>query len=145
MANHLALENQLCFRLYRLNKRMAKMYAPLLKSLNLTYPQYLVMLALWQSTSEGRSVKSLGETLELDSGTLSPLLKRMQANGLIQRTRSEEDERTVLISLTESGIALEAQAIDIPLTLFGKTGLSESEFTQLTYLLDKLISTTANT
>ncbi|QOL24645.1 MarR family transcriptional regulator [Thalassotalea sp. LPB0316] len=142
MAEQLRLENQLCFRLYRLNKRMTKMYAPLLKGLGLTYPQYLVMLVLWQEAPNTMSVKALGKKLELDSGTLSPLLKRMQSQGLIDRIRSEEDERSVAIGLTEFGASLESKALDIPISLFSQTGLSETEFSQLTSLLDKLIATT---
>ena len=142
MSNLLALENQLCFRLYRLNKRMAKMYAPLLSELDLTYPQYLVMLALWQKSPELLTVKQLGKLLELDSGTLSPLLKRMIANGLINKTRSESDERAVLIALTTKGHTLKEAASQIPLKMCEKTYLTEDEFTQLTGLLDKLIKTT---
>lgn len=142
MSDLLALENQLCFRLYRLNKRMAKMYAPLLSELDLTYPQYLVMLALWQKSPELLTVKQLGNLLELDSGTLSPLLKRMIANGLINKTRSESDERAVLIALTTKGHALKEAASQIPLKMCEKTYLTEDEFTQLTGLLDKLIKTT---
>jgi len=142
MSDLLALENQLCFRLYRLNKRMAKMYAPLLSELGLTYPQYLVMLALWQKSPELLTVKQLGKLLELDSGTLSPLLKRMIANGLINKTRSESDERAVLIALTNKGHTLKEAASQIPLKMCEKTYLTEDEFTQLTGLLDKLIKTT---
>ena len=142
MVEQLALENQLCFRLYRLNKRMNKMYAPLLKALGLTYPQYLVMLALWQMSPKTISVKALGQKLELDSGTLSPLLKRMEANGLVQRNRSQDDERSVFVALTESGAALQEKAVDIPMTLFSQTGLGEDEYHQLTQQLDKLIDST---
>jgi len=108
-SNELALENQLCFALYNASRAMTKAYQPHLKKLGLTYPQYIAMLSLWQQ--DGCSVKALGETLMLDSGTLTPLLKRLETAGLINRNRSLEDERTVLITLTNQGQSLKSQAL----------------------------------
>ena len=108
----LALDNQLCFALYSASLAMTKTYKPLLDKIGLTYPQYLVMLVLWQE--EDLLVKSIGEKLFLDSGTLTPLLKRLEASGLILRTRDLQDERQVRITLTREGRALKRRAQDIP-------------------------------
>lgn len=108
----LLLDNQLCFALYSTSLAMTKLYQPLLKALGLTYPQYLVMLVLWEG--DGISVSDLGERLFLDSGTLTPLLKRLQHAGLLQRQRSVADERRVQIVLTPAGRALQAQAAAVP-------------------------------
>ena len=108
----LLLDNQLCFALYSTSLAMTKLYQPLLKSLGLTYPQYLVMLVLWEQ--DGVSVSDLGERLFLDSGTLTPLLKRLQTAGLLERQRSSVDERRVQIVLTAAGRALRLQAAAVP-------------------------------
>lgn len=108
----LALDNQLCFALYSASLAMTKTYKPLLEKIGLTYPQYLVMLVLWQE--EDLLVKYIGEKLFLDSGTLTPLLKRLEASGLILRTRDLQDERQVRITLTKEGRALNRRAHDIP-------------------------------
>ncbi|MET0963788.1 MAG: MarR family transcriptional regulator [Noviherbaspirillum sp.] len=108
----LALDNQFCFALYSASLAMTKTYKPLLDRIGLTYPQYLVMLVLWQE--DGLLVKSIGEKLFLDSGTLTPLLKRLEASGLILRTRDLEDERQVRITLTREGRALKRRAQEIP-------------------------------
>ena len=110
--NALKLDNQLCFALYSASLQMTKLYAPLLKPMGLTYPQYLVMLVLWEN--DGTMVSQLGERLFLDSGTLTPLLKRMQAAGLVTRQRAVEDERRVHIALTDSSRLLKIQAAQIP-------------------------------
>ncbi len=104
----LLLENQLCFALYSTSLAMTRVYRPLLDALGLTYPQYLVLLVLWQY--DGLAIGELGERVALDSGTLTPLLKRMQAQGLIERTRSAADERLVLITLTRQGAELRTRA-----------------------------------
>jgi len=109
--NELALDNQLCFALYNASRAMTKTYQPHLKKLGLTYPQYIAMLSLWQQ--DGCSVKALGESLMLDSGTLTPLLKRLEVAGLVNRNRSLEDERTVLVTLTQQGKSLKMKAIDM--------------------------------
>ena len=108
----LALENQFCFALYSASLAMTKTYKPFLDKLGLTYPQYLVMLVLWQQ--DDVLVKSIGEKLFLDSGTLTPLLKRLEASSLIERTRDEADERQVRITLTREGRALKKKAQCIP-------------------------------
>lgn len=110
--NALALDHQLCFALYSASLAMTKLYKPLLSELGLTYPQYLVMLALWGD--DGLSVSALGECLYLDSGTLTPLLKRLEANGLLSRVRDSTDERRVHIVLTAQGRALKTRAQGIP-------------------------------
>src|SRR6266852_5098521 len=109
----LALENQFCFALYSASLAMTKTYKPFLKSLGLTYPQYLVMLVWWQQ--DDVLVKEIGQQLFLDSGTLTPLLKRLEASSLITRTRDDIDERQVRIMLTKEGRALKKKAQDIPL------------------------------
>lgn len=116
----LALDNQLCFALYSASLAMTKTYKPLLDKIGLTYPQYLVMLVLWQE--EDLLVKSIGEKLFLDSGTLTPLLKRLEASGLILRTRDLQDERQVRITLTKEGRALKRRAQDIPAQVLCASG-----------------------
>ncbi len=108
----LLLDNQLCFALYSTSLAMTKLYKPLLETLGLTYPQYLVMLVLWER--DGLMVSELGERLFLDSGTLTPLLKRLESAGLIARIRDVQDERRVHITLTAAGRALKTQAASIP-------------------------------
>ena len=109
----LLLDSQLCFLVYRLHRALNERYRPVLAELGLTYPQYLVMLVLWEA--EPMTVGELGGRLHLDSGTLSPLLKRMEGAGLVARTRSAEDERSVRISLTVAGRDLRARATNVPL------------------------------
>ncbi|MCM0611722.1 MarR family transcriptional regulator [Marinobacter sediminum] len=112
----LALDNQICFALYAASREITARYRPLLADLELTYPQYLVMLVLWEQELAGNvtRVSSLGKRLRLDSGTLTPLLKRLADRGLVLRQRSTEDERVVTLSLTESGRALRAKAEAVP-------------------------------
>ena len=126
----LLLDNQLCFALYSASLAMTKLYQPLLKKLGLTYPQYLAMLVLWER--DGLMVSELGERLFLDSGTLTPLLKRMQAAGLVARTRAVTDERRVHISLTAAGRALKAQAAVIPGCVLAAAACSVPELIALT-------------
>lgn len=136
MHDQLKLSNQLCFPLYTISKEITRRYTPLLEPLNLTYPQYLVMLVLWEFGE--LSVSEIGEKLHLDSGTLTPLLKRLQTKGLVERTRSQKDERSVTISLTEQGKLLENKAIDIPQKLGDCLALSTDEITMLVKLIVKL-------
>jgi MarR family transcriptional regulator, organic hydroperoxide resistance regulator len=110
------LDGQLCFALYSANLAMGKVYRQLLAKLDLTYPQYLVMLVLWER--DGVTVSELGDRLFLDSATLTPLLKRLQAAGLVARNRSTADERQVIVTLTDEGRALQAKAADVPVDLF---------------------------
>jgi DNA-binding MarR family transcriptional regulator len=125
----LALDRQLCFALYATSLAMTKAYKPLLEPLGLTYPQYLVMLVLWEG--DGLTVSQLGERLSLDSGTLTPLLKRLEALGHVQRLRDAADERRVLLSLTPSGRALRSLAISIPKTLAEATACNAKELADL--------------
>lgn len=108
----LQLDNQLCFALYSTSLAMTRLYKPLLDELGVTYPQYLVLLVLWEQ--DGMSVSALGERLLLDSGTLTPLLKRLEASGLVLRQRAVQDERRVHITLTDAGRQLKARANAIP-------------------------------
>jgi DNA-binding MarR family transcriptional regulator len=130
------LNRQVCFALYSASKAATAVYRPILDELGLTYPQYLVMLVLWES--EPRSVRELGEELGLDSGTLSPLLKRLESLGLVERRRSAEDERRVEVFLTEAGTALSSKATGIPKHLADAAGLSAVELDQLRETLRKL-------
>ncbi len=124
-----SLDQQLCFALYSASRAMTAAYRPVLAEMNLTYPQYLVLLVLWES--ERVTVGQLGERLHLDSGTLSPLLKRLQANGFVSRERSSADERLVDVTLTEAGRALERRAQCIPDRLFSSSGMTEGDAADL--------------
>lgn len=121
----LLLSNHLCFAIYASSREMIKLYHPLLKELGITYPQYLVLLVLWEK--EKISVKGLGEELYLDSGTLTPVLKRLEERGLIIRERSKEDERSVIITLTTEGNEFKEKVTMIPNAVFDKTGCNEEE------------------
>lgn len=132
----LQLDNQLCFALYSASLAMTKLYTPLLSALNLTYPQYLVLLVLWEQ--DGLTVTALGERLSLNSGTLTPLLKRIEASGLLVRERSQEDERRVLVSLTPDGKNLKLRAASIPPCVAKATNCSLSELMALTQQLKAL-------
>ncbi len=110
--NPLSLDRQICFALYRASRAIIRAYTPMLDALGLTYPQYLVLLVLWEKDQV--PVGFIGEKLELDSATLTPLLKRMEQAGLIDRSRSPEDERVVMIALTRKGRSLRSSALDIP-------------------------------
>ena len=125
----LLLDNQLCFALYSTSLAMTKLYKPLLDELGLTYPQYLVMLVLWER--DGLMVSELGERLFLDSGTLTPLLKRLETAGFIARIRAVEDERRVHITLTAAGRKLKAQARKIPACVRSASQCSIAEMIQL--------------
>ena len=117
----LRLDHQLCFALYGAANRVTRLYRPLLDALGLTYPQYLAMLVLWEASP--RTVGALGEALDLESSTLTPLLKRMEAQGLVVRTRDPEDERRVIVTLTDAGAALREQAKSVPEKLFCQLAL----------------------
>jgi DNA-binding MarR family transcriptional regulator len=132
----LRLDHQLCFALYSASLAMTRTYKPLLEPLGLTYPQYLVMLSLWEA--DGLSVGAVGERLGLDSGTLTPLLKRLEAAGLVQRLRDAADERRVLLQLTPAGRQLKARAASVPLSLAEATGCSLDEVARLTQRLKRL-------
>jgi DNA-binding MarR family transcriptional regulator len=132
----LLLNDQLCFALYSASLAMSKAYRPLLSPLGLTYPQYVVMLALWEC--DGLSIGELGARVALDSGTLTPLLKRVQALGYIERTRSAADERQVLITLTRRGAELQARAHDLLEQMACATGCSTRKRQGLTTNLREL-------
>lgn len=136
MSFKITLDEQLCFSIYSANHAIARMYRPLLDPMGLTYPQYLVLLALWER--DGRRVRELGADLFLDSNTLTPLLKRMQAADLIERTRNPEDERSVLISLTEKGRALQDQAHEMAPCVAQAMGEDMQELAQLRDRLHQL-------
>lgn len=126
----LRLDNQLCFALYSASLAMTKLYKPLLAALGLTYPQYLALLVLWER--DGLMVSELGERLSLDSGTLTPLLKRLEALGLVTRIRDVADERCVHIALTASGRKLKTRAARVPGCILAATQCSVSEVAELT-------------
>ena len=132
----LQLDRQLCFALYSSSLAMTKIYKPLLAPLGLTYPQYLVMLLLWEA--DGLSVSALGLRLSLDSGTLTPLLKRLEVLGHIERRRASDDERRVDIFLTAAGRKLRARALDIPSQLACASACNLDELAALTRRLHQL-------
>ena len=132
----LLLDNQLCFALYSTSLAMTRVYKPLLDALGLTYPQYLAMLVLWER--DGLMVSELGERLYLDSGTLTPLLKRLESSNLISRIRAVEDERRVHITLTAAGRKLKARAANIPGCILSASQCSLSELTALTQQVQAL-------
>ena len=132
----LLLDNQLCFALYSTSLAMTRVYKPLLDELSLTYPQYLAMLALWEQ--DGLMVSQLGEQLFLDSGTLTPLLKRLELSGLIARIRDVEDERRVHIRLTAAGRKLKIKALKIPGCILSATQCSLPELIALTQQVQAL-------
>jgi DNA-binding MarR family transcriptional regulator len=125
----LRLSDQLCFALYAASRAVTATYVPLLEPLGLTYPQYIVMLVLWEN--DGLSVKRIGEELTLDSGTLTPLLKRLEAQGLVKRRRSTEDERVVEIFLTSEGKSLKQKAKSVPEKLACSFGVPLEQIIQL--------------
>ncbi len=133
------LENQVCFPLYSASNAVIRTYRPLLDKLDLTYSQYLVMMVLWES--DGVSVKDVGARLYLDSGTLTPLLKRLEGKGLVERGRSEQDERVRVLKLTEAGVLLKTQALTVPAEMKCKIKLDLDELLLLKKLCEKVIST----
>jgi DNA-binding MarR family transcriptional regulator len=132
----LDLGQQLCFALYSASRAMSKVYRPLLEPLGLTYPQYLVMLVLWEG--DELTVSEIGERLYLDSATLTPLLKRLQSAGLVTRTRGASDERPVLIALTPAGRALKVKAGSVPSSILRASKCSASELASIQGRLDSL-------
>jgi len=136
--DQLKLDNQLCFMLYASSKEITKNYRPFLSVLGITYTQYITMIVLWEE--DNITIKALGDKLYLDSGTLTPLLKKLEASGLILRTRAKEDERNVYIELTEEGLALKEKAKDIPEKLLCSTKLCLSEAAELRERLKLFLS-----
>jgi DNA-binding MarR family transcriptional regulator len=135
-ADWLRLDQQICFSLNAASRAFGGLYRVLLKDLGLTYPQYLVMLVLWEHGD--LPVKKLGEHLRLDSGTLSPLLKRLETAGLVRRERSARDERSVEVRLTEDGTALRERALEVPRWIGAATGFDLDEIRELRERLDRL-------
>lgn len=136
--DYLRLDNQICFSLHAATRAFNGVYREALRELGLTYPQYLVMLVLWEHGE--LPVKGIGERLRLDSGTLSPLLKRLEAAGHVERRRSPEDERSVTVRLTDEGAALRGKALGVPRRIAAATGLGLDEIGDLRERLDALAS-----
>nr|WP_298054925.1 MarR family transcriptional regulator [uncultured Lachnoanaerobaculum sp.] len=134
----LKLENQLCFPLYACSKEIVRRYKTYLDRLDLTYTQYIVMMVMWEEKE--LNVKELGDKLFLDSGTLTPVLKKLEAKGYVTRERSKIDERTLIVTLTGSGKELREKAVDIPVGMRGCLKLSDEEMVQLRTMLNKILS-----
>ena len=139
MNENLKLENQLCFPLYACAKEIVRRYTPLLEPLGLTYTQYIAMMVMWEHKSI--SVRDMGKLLFLDSGTLTPMLKKMEKAGWIQRKRSESDERMVILTITARGEELHDKAAEIPSKMARCVALENDDALQLYSLLNKLINT----
>lgn len=137
--NSLRLDSQLCFPLYAVSKEIIKKYKPILDPLGITYTQYITLMALWEQ--DNLTVKELGEKLYLDSGTLTPLLKKLETQGIIVRERSQADERNVYIRLTAKGYNLRDQALSIPIEMRKCIDLSDEDFNTLYRLLHQMLKT----
>jgi DNA-binding MarR family transcriptional regulator len=133
----LALEEQVCFALAVASRQVVAAYRSVLEPLGLTHPQYLAMLALWEH--QELSVKRLSETLHLDPGTLSPLLKRLESAGLVSRTRSADDERVLVVRPTAEGAQLRRRALSVPTTMLARLGMTESDLTATNTVLQRII------
>jgi DNA-binding MarR family transcriptional regulator len=142
-ANYLLLDQQACFALYAASRAVTEVYRPLLAELELTYPQYLVLLVLWER--DARPVKEIGSALQLDYGTVSPLLKRLEARGLVTRQRQVDDERSVVVSLTAEGIALRERATGIPPAIGCALGLDDEARVALVETLRAVTRSARNT
>lgn len=134
----LKLDNQLCFPLYAVSKEIVRRYTPFLKEIDLTYTQYIAMMVMWEQQS--LSVKELGKKLFLDSGTLTPLLKTLEKKELVTRERSKEDERFLVVSVTEKGMNLREKALDIPMKIGDCIELEEQDAVQLYTIIRNMLS-----
>ncbi|MBO5342131.1 MAG: MarR family transcriptional regulator [Lachnospiraceae bacterium] len=134
----LKLENQLCFPLYACSREVIKQYRPHLDALDLTYTQYITMMVFWEEKKI--NVKELGKKLFLDSGTLTPVLKSLEKKGYVKRYRSKEDERVLMVEITETGELLKEKAVEVPAKMAGCAGLELAEAIELRRLLDKVLS-----
>ena len=134
----LRLDNQLCFPLYVVSKEITRRYAPLLRGLGLTYTQYITMMALWELRSA--TVRDLCRRLYLDSGTLTPILKKLEARGLVTRSRDGRDERRVVVEVTDEGMELRDRALEVPAGMARCVDLSSDEALELRRILDKLLA-----
>jgi len=132
------LENQICFPLYVIAKEITGLYRPFLDELDITYPQYLVLMVLWEN--DGVTVSHIGEKVFLDSGTLTPLLKRLEGKGIIDRKRKKEDERVVEVFLTESGKQLQKKACEIPGKIQNKIGVETEDLIHLKETIQKILN-----
>jgi len=138
--DYLKLENQACFPVYALSRVLTAHYKPILDGIDLTYPQYLVMLVLWEHKE--LSVKEIGDKLLLDSGTLTPLLKKLESKKLVARNRDKQDERVVMVSLTEGGAALKEKAVSVPESFKCSLGLSVEEMVALRNSINLILERT---
>jgi len=138
MDDLLKLDKQLCFSVYVLHREIMQQYRAILEEIDLTYPQYITMMALWENGEQ--TVNQLGEKLFLDNGTLTPLLKRLEGKSLLTRTRSKADERVVKIRLTDQGVQLKEKANCIPMQIFEALKLDYSDMQQLKTLADKIVT-----
>ncbi len=137
MEDSLRLDSQLCFALYACSKELLRKYEPVLSPMGLTYTQYILLLTLWER--DGQTIKSLGEMLYLDSGTLTPLVRRLESKGFVQRRRSKTDERSVEVFLTERGLALRNEAVHVPEQMLCVTGLSPGDAASLRDMLKSFL------
>ena len=138
MVDLLKLDAQVCFPIYALSREITNLYRPILEQLDLTYPQYLVLLVLWENKEQ--TVNQIGGKLQLDNGTLTPLLKRLEAKGLVKRTRSTTDERVVNVSLTLVGDELKEKAQCVPETIVKALNVSLADLTQLKNAIERIIN-----
>lgn len=138
MVDLLKLESQVCFPIYALSREITNLYRPLLDKLDITYPQYLVLLILWEHKEQ--TVNQIGRKLQLDNGTLTPLLKRLEQKGVLVRTRSKADERVVIVSLTTAGEEIKEKAKCIPERLIESLNISSEELAQLKSSIDKILN-----
>lgn len=142
MDDLLKLDKQLCFSVYVLHREIMQQYRTILEEIDLTYPQYITMMALWENDEQ--TVNQLGAKLFLDNGTLTPLLKRLEAKVLLTRTRSKEDERVVKIQLTAQGLQLKEKASCIPMQIFEALKLDYADMLQLKALAEKIVDNVGN-
>ena len=138
MDDELKLKSQVCFPIYALSREIISVYRPILEELDLTYPQYLAMIVLWEN--EPQKVNEIGDKLNLDNGTITPLLKRMAAKGLISRKRNSKDERVVEISLTKRGKQLQTKAAKAPHKVVKAMGITPEDLMQLKELVLKILN-----
>ncbi|MNK05827.1 Organic hydroperoxide resistance transcriptional regulator [compost metagenome] len=142
MDDLLKLDKQLCFSVYVLHREIMQRYRAILEEIDLTYPQYITMMALWEN--DGQTVNQLGGKLYLDNGTLTPLLKRLESKSLLTRTRSKEDERVVKIQLTAQGLQLKEKASCVPMQIFEALKLDYADMVQLKALAEKIVNNVGN-
>jgi len=135
---NLKLDNQLCFALYAASREVIKLYKPILDKYNLTYTQYVTLLVLWEK--EKIAVKEIGEKLHLDSGTITPVLKKLESMELIKKYRDPQDDRVVLVEVTSKGRLLKDEILQVPEQIYCKVGVTEEEFIVLKSSLDKLLN-----